>query len=400
MLIRAITALCICLTCGLLQSSWAQPHACSCADKKDLINRLNVIEAAIIEYKEQIVGIQAREAADGKPLMWTQQLYDTVLQARVNQSMQNVADPTAKYGTAKTNGGDCELEFLQAPSVCLIQTLSKHEKVHQNSCSTYKGSLGLAETYQTRMRLEDFAQEEIVAYLEERAFILAELKALPTGCRPVDWFGFVFYQEITKRDSTRTIPPNNTGYRVPSAGIIIGNGGNSTQTIESGYLGTMFIEKGKLSSAKATASYTRNDSTVTTGRIFCNQKDRPDLAYSNSTSDMLTMVEQQTGAAGFKLNEYPAQKRYSISISFFPVSANGSRVLTESNPAPCIGRPKTLTSSPQLNMTAASYTIKGTITNPNFLWGNESYAPPARQIHSPTSNVSYTVNTRWMLRRL
>ncbi len=389
----------------------AQASPCSCADKQDLLNRLNLIEAAILEYREQIVGMTNREKIDGKPLMVTPELYKEILQDRVNDALKRIKDPKARTGTAQTNGGDCTLMHVTAPTACLRETLTRHEAIHISSCKAYEGAPGFHKTYQTRMRLIDFAREEITAYLEERAFILQQLKKLPTTCRPNNWFGFVEYQTL-KRTESNIIDVSIPNLRRPSAGLTIKEGGNRSQKTERGYFGTILVEDGRAATARADAVATLDDVSRISGRVFCNYTKAPDVRVTDTTSDAVNLSGEGSGTASFKVTEAPAKNSYTINIKFFPVNIAGSRISTSSPPACKGGAPKTYASSPTDVIIPSPYTIKGTITNKDFFSGSNSELPASGQhsnnntTTSPTgststsSSISYTIKTRWMLRRL
>lgn len=385
-------------------SAQAQSQPCGCADKKDLLNRLNVAEVAIQEYRTQITMMKEQEKKEGKPLMWTKERYD-ILENSVNTAMKTVKNPSAQSVTAKSSGGDCDFEEINAPTNCLRETITRHEKVHHRACLAVKDSLRLEETYQTRMRLADFAQEEIFAYLEERKFILSQLQSLPMDCRSNNWFGYVLYQRVVKAVINKAIPPINANGR-PSAGISVSAGGSSTQTSTNTYTGTILVEEGKAASARGYAAESYDENRTVTGRVYCSPK-KPDISQVD-TSGRKDLVEGTgEGNAEFRFSVRPDIGKYYIHTGFFSVIGTGQTSNFSTISGGCEGE-SINRDFPITNRRLGGHKdyrleeeLKGST---DYLEGIKIEKPDSGNSNSNEGNINIIrteeIQVRWMLRRL
>ena len=378
-------------------------QSCGCADKKDLLNRLNLVEIAIQEYGFQIQGMKAKEKATGSPVRFTEEGYKNILQPAVNEAMKLVRDDAANPATGRTNSTDCSLDDISAATDCLREAVRKHEAVHQAACSAVKSS-GFSGDYQKSMTLADFAQEEIYAYREERKYLLEKLNSLPQSCRPNDWFGFVVYQEVHTMTGEKTGPARGTGHK-PGPGIVVSAGRKDTTTTSKQYIGTVFVENGKQASARAFVAWELLASSFETGRVYCTPK-KPDEQFVATTGDKQAVSGSATGTATLGLSVDPATGHYSISTKFFPVTSSGERTYQTNNNA-CGNPPKSYTtplSGRQEN--ASPYTIKGKLERsfPDYLIGSITEKPPLLQSSQTTATgsmtITFEITARWMLRRL
>lgn len=197
------------LVCALLSLSLANvpaqtaSSACSCNDAEDLMNRYNEAQAAIREYRNQIAGVEAKEKADGSPLMFTSDLYKGKVQPRVQEAINAVTNPNARRGSAETFA-DCKTEMTNVPTACLREVFDAHEGVHRRACEKAKTFNPFEKSWSEKMRLADFLREEIEAYTVEIEKILQMLRVLDKKCLPKNWFGTVRASRVLK-DKTRTI---------------------------------------------------------------------------------------------------------------------------------------------------------------------------------------------------
>jgi hypothetical protein len=392
------------LLLGFAASAQAQSQPCGCADKKDLLNRLNVAEAAIREYQAQIEIMKAQEKNEGKPLMWTKDRYVN-LEERVNTAMKTVKNPAANSASAKSSGGDCDFEQINAPTDCLRETITRHEKVHHTACLAVKDSLGGGETYQTRMRLADFAQEEINAYRVERQFILSELQLLPKDCRPNSWFGHVVYQRVVKTIFYKAIPAINANGR-PSAGISVGNGGSSTQTSTNTYTGTILVEEGKAASSRGHASESYDENKTVTGRIYCSPT-KPDQSQVDTSGRNDFVDGTAEGNAEFIFSVRPERGKYYIQTGFFSVLTTGQTSNFYTIIGGC-GDTSTNRNFPITNRRLGGhkdYRIEEELRgSPDHLEGIKVEKPDSGNSYSQVGNISITRTedtvVKWSLRRL
>lgn len=384
-------------------SAQAQSKPCGCSDKKDLLNRLNVVEAAIQEYRVQIEVMKEQEKKEGKPLMLTKERYD-ILENSVNTAMNRVKAPSARSATAKSNGGNCDFKEINAPTDCLRESITRHEKVHHRAClAIFQDTPAFPnETYQTRMRLADFAQEEIFAYLEERKFILSQLQSSPKDCIPNNWFGYVVYQKVETTVLVKTLPPKNDTK-------IGSNGGSDTKGTKITYIGTVLVEDGKAASAKAYAAYSFDQSYMGSFRDRCTSKNP--IADIVNTSGMNTFGDgENEGSAEFSLSFYLAKGSYDITARFFPVNVTGqtnswSKSVGEA--AGCRNKEDSKNAPFTFRADKDGYSVTDEKIKsgfPDYLEGSKIDKPPLRNQSSQEGNTSGTqtfeIQMRWMLRRL
>lgn len=402
-------AKCFLIVVVLLLSNFLSAQAqtnqpCGCADKKDLLDRLKVVEMAIQEYTVQIRMMKEQEKKEGKPLMWTKERYNK-LENTVNEAMNAVKNRSANSVSAKSNGGDCDFEEINAPTNCLRESITRHEKVHHRACLAVKDSLRLEETYQTRMRLADFAQEEIFSYLEERKFILSELQSLPETCRPISWFGYFVYQRVVTTVINKVIPPINANGR-PSAGISVGMGGSGTQTSINTYTGTILVEEGKAASARGYAVESYDENRTVTGRVYCSPTKR-DVAQVDTSGRKDLIKGTGEGNAEFIFNVRPDRGKYYIQTGFFSVIGAGETSNFSTISGGC-GDDSVNRNFPVANKRLGGHKdyrleeeLKG---SSDYLEGSKVEKPDSGNSNSQEGNISIIrteeIQVRWMLRRL
>jgi hypothetical protein len=181
---------------------------CDCADVNDLINRWNVDNAAIGEYRNQIAGMMAREARDGKPYMFNGDDYQNKLQKRVEQVMESVNSPgqTAAKGETDAN---CATT-INSPTYCLCVVIKAHEDYHVEDCTASKTNLvgpGFLDYRNTR-RMVEVALDEIIGFQKEIDVINRILRNMPPKCKPKQWTGVINYNETMQIAKTTPIPPD------------------------------------------------------------------------------------------------------------------------------------------------------------------------------------------------
>jgi hypothetical protein len=264
----------------------AAKATCSCDDRKDLLNRLAEVDAAIAAYKFQIEGMLAKEKKDGTRLLLSDASYRD-MQNRVQQDLRRVTDKTANNNaTGETSELFCETE-VKAPTKCLEAVVSKHEKVHRDICE----STNVVEKGMTEIRLVDAAQQEINAYAVERDYILAMLQDLP--CKPKGWFGTVQYQVTSSSSASKTIPPNKSGSTTSG-------GGSEDQKAETILTGVIHVaDSVGTSSEDASVSITRDFQI--SGTMKCSMK-KPPEAVSRHESNKADGADTATGTPKFSVS--------------------------------------------------------------------------------------------------
>ena len=186
----------------------AKTPACDCADVNDLINRWNVDNAAIAEYRHQIAGMKAKEALDGKPFMFDFSVYHDKLEPTVNASMKTQFSPGQTSARGGTDG-NCETT-IDSPTYCLCTVLKAHEDTHYNDCMEYKSNLpgtGYLD-YRYAGTMVQVASDEIFGYRTEINRIDGILHNMPAKCKPKQWTGIIDYSETVVTSSSTPIPPN------------------------------------------------------------------------------------------------------------------------------------------------------------------------------------------------
>jgi len=179
---------------GFLVANIAGAGPCECKDVKDMIYRIKEATAMIEMYKSEITAMEAKEATTGKPLMYSDSLYASTLQPRVqavaNRIMGAEAVPKPNVATAETNMSSGKTT-ITGGSPCLREAIARHEAYHAATVQKKKGSLvgDLLKGFDARndMRLADVAQEEIDCYELEIAYLKGELAKLPDSCKPPNW---------------------------------------------------------------------------------------------------------------------------------------------------------------------------------------------------------------------
>lgn len=168
----------------------AQAATCECKDVKDMIYRIKEANALIAEYKNQIKGMEAKEARTGKPLMYTDSLYRDTMQPRLRTVVDQLrnAEPGEQANTmnGETNGSACSSE-ITGGTACLREAVTRHESHHSNMCHLKKGNVFIDLLtdfdYRKDMRLAEVAQEEIVGYNLEINYLTVKLEALRKHCK-------------------------------------------------------------------------------------------------------------------------------------------------------------------------------------------------------------------------
>ena len=181
---------------------------CDCADVNDLINRWNIDNAAIAQYRHQIAGLKSREAINGAPIMFSYPLYVNVVEANANALMKAMFSPgqtSAKGGT----DGSCTTT-IDSPTFCLCVVLKAHEDTHVDDCEQHKTNEPGPNysDYRNSRTMVQVITDEIFGYKKEIDKINDLLRSMPAKCKPKQWTGIVNYSETVETAKSTTIPPN------------------------------------------------------------------------------------------------------------------------------------------------------------------------------------------------
>ena len=178
---------------------------CQCKDIGDLRRRVQVANAAINAYKNEIAVMKAQEAK-GKTLEFTQERYEK-LQFLVKESiLQNQSWEGGSDATAKTNSA-CEIEIDPIATPCIREVLRIHETVHRKACLASKSVTDLATgkvDWKQKETLVELAQEEIDGYTAELAYLDAQLKSAEQDCCKQNrdgWTGTITFSRTGMKES-------------------------------------------------------------------------------------------------------------------------------------------------------------------------------------------------------
>jgi hypothetical protein len=185
---------------------------CTCADIYDLINRLNMAEAARAALLEELPKVQASDRAKGK----TSQMDDKnangvtnqdILRGAITAGMVAVQMPGASVSAGST-GGTCGASVVHHTTACMDEIVMWHEEhVHVPACNAgQKTAIG----FRAPMTTVDYMKEEIAGYESEIQRIKDVLKMLPKNCRPSGWIGHIQYREERRMEGQNTLPPTAT----------------------------------------------------------------------------------------------------------------------------------------------------------------------------------------------
>ena len=189
---------------------------CTCADVYDLINRLNMAEAARQALLDELPKI---EAADKKRSPKPPSLADDLApgeqtnsegQPATNQDLIRGAidDRMRRVQLASTSigrtSGRCMPSVTFQTTACMNEIVMWHEEhVHVPACTAATNAAGIRASQTT----VDYAKEEIAGYESEIERIKEVLRMLPASCRPSGWIGFIEYHEDRTVEKNAALPP-------------------------------------------------------------------------------------------------------------------------------------------------------------------------------------------------
>jgi hypothetical protein len=182
---------------------------CTCNDVDDLINRLNMAEAARQALLDELPKIEAADKERSPKPPWLAderapngQTNQDLIRGAINDRMMRVQVASTSIGTT---GGNCEPSLTHRTSSCMNEIVMWHEeRVHVPACrAAPKNALG----FRASMTTVDYVREEVAGYESEIERIKAVLRMLPASCRPSGWIGFIDYREERAMEANTTLPP-------------------------------------------------------------------------------------------------------------------------------------------------------------------------------------------------
>ena len=185
---------------------------CTCADIYDLINRLNMAEAARAALLEELPKVEAADRTQGKRSTLNDRnangvTNQDILRAAIIDRMGSVQMPGASTSAGRTDER-CRSRVASGSTACMDEIVMWHENhVHVPACTDGpKSAIGFRQPQSTI----DYIKEEIAGYESEVARIKQVLRMLPDECRPNGWIGTIQYVEERVMEAQTTLPPTTT----------------------------------------------------------------------------------------------------------------------------------------------------------------------------------------------
>jgi hypothetical protein len=204
---------CLTLTAPAQRAALAQTGtSCTCDDVYDLINRLNMAQAARAALLEQLPTFEAADRASRKRSTLNDQNASGVtnqntLRAAIVKGMGSVQMPGYSSSAGRTDER-CRPAVASSTTTCMDEIVMWHEThVHVPACNgAPKSPIG----FRAPMATVEYIKEEIAGYESEIARIKEVLRMLPESCRPSGWIGHIQYREQRTMEAQSTLPATTT----------------------------------------------------------------------------------------------------------------------------------------------------------------------------------------------
>ena len=381
---------------------WREPaHQCTCADVIDLINRLNMAEAAVEVLKQEITKIEAAQRAAGRDFLMDERNdaglsnYDQ-LKATITEAMGSVQMRGVKSSVGRTDA-ECRPSIVASSTQCLDEVVMGHEEeVHVAACSSERaaGKFTIVGRRPVATAVA-YAQEEIRGYQWEIARIREILHTLPPDCQP-GWVGRVSLYEKKTLAITNTLPP--LGTRI--------SGTENAETSFSRSARVLFLDIGGslLNMEAGTIGTTNNTGSA---RTHCGGglkgpvgPERIITTTSTSRSEVAALVE---GSADVTFNFDPTTGDFALSLTVPESQGDGtttSRLEVRGSCNPADDTPRSGAASIAGPLTGASAHVQGTVPptatrvsgDQAFDWG-----PP---VSVPNVTHTHTARMEWSLYKI
>ena len=185
--------------------------SCDCPDVFELINRLNMDEAAISALKFQLAEFEATDRSTGRPSSMDDRHASGVsnqnhLRAAINGAMSAVQMLGAQTAKGDTNGL-CRSSLETSSTRCMNEIVMFHEdNGHIPACERDRAAgRTTAIGYRAPLRTAAYIKEEIAGYESEITRIREVLRLLPDSCRQKGWVGLINYFEELSMDGETTV---------------------------------------------------------------------------------------------------------------------------------------------------------------------------------------------------
>lgn len=185
--------------------------ACDCPDVFDLINRLNMAEAAVTALQGELPKVQAADTQAGKTSSMADrnaagQTNQDVLRGVINEAMSHVQMLGGRTSRGET-GGLCGSSVEASSTACMDEIVMFHEdNVHVRACAADRtAGRTTALGFRAPQTTVDYVKEEIAGYQAEITRIRQILRTLPASCRQTGWVGVIIYTENKSIDVATSV---------------------------------------------------------------------------------------------------------------------------------------------------------------------------------------------------
>ena len=184
---------------------------CGCPDVTDMINRLNMAEAAIELIKADKsrfidAAINTRVVPFNNTIGPNGKTNYVNFRDSLNDGMAKLAQILGANVSWGETDESCNARVTKHSTPCLDSIVDLHEKeIHKPLCEAQK----MAFLVRAPIRMVDYADEEIQGYEREIKEIRTLLRTMPASCRP-GWIGFIHYYEKRTVTTTNTLPPTQS----------------------------------------------------------------------------------------------------------------------------------------------------------------------------------------------
>lgn len=292
------------------------PTVCGCPDAVDMINRLNMAEAAIeiIKAEKGRMAPGAGYNERGKDGLTNYERLRNTIDNGIAKSAQMLG---AKVSEGKTDEF-CKPRIVQPSSACIDEIAMLHETdIHVPACNaspTIPVVGGrLAGT------IVDYADEEIRGYEREVSRIRELLRARPGSCRP-GWIGFINYYEKRTLETNITLPATQSR--------VSGSERSFTELVRSA---KVLFRENQPSIMNLFINESAAMTTQTVVKIGCKgglMARQPDRLLSSRTETRSTANGVYEGEIAARFEYAPTTGDWTLSFEFPSTIGNGSSTIT------------------------------------------------------------------------
>jgi hypothetical protein len=372
---------------------------CDCSDVYELINRLNMDQAAIEAIRDELMvmpdGLLDQTSPNGKTNQ--EQIRAVILAAMGSVQMRG-----ASIAIGHTDG-DCKPSIVDPPNrstirtACMEEVLLWHEnEVHVPACGAApKTVFGKRDAQTTK----DYIKEEIRGYEAEMQRIRAILQSLPESCRPHGWLGIIYYYESRTLETRQSTQPR---------GNIVEK--FTTTTNAFAREAKILYRENALSTIDADINETTTKFESEAGRFSCEAKGLsgyrpPDRTITHSASVETKIVASNLVDATVTFAYHPQSGDYALSFDFPESIGAGTSTVTNTAVNDCNDNgSKTTSGQFQQVVPSSPASLSGTglpasAMLPDTNQGSDTNDLGPR-LTSPDVSTAHTGKATWTLFRL